>query len=121
MDYASTKTLASRSCPGVSYVIRCMSFRRRLGLLKSVREAARELEFRAAGESTEDRAAAAVQSGRIEELYLQWGLESISGLRIDGEDATPESLMERGPEALCREVAAEIRRECALSDEERKN
>lgn len=98
-----------------------MSFRRKLELLKSVREAAQELEFRAAGESAEDRAAAAVQSGRIEQLYLEWGLQSVSGLRIDGEDATPASLIELGPEALCREIAAEIRRECALSDEERKN
>jgi hypothetical protein len=121
MEHESTRTVASRACPGVQFVIRCMSFRRRLDLLKSVREAARELDFRAAGESAEDRAQAAMQSGRIEQLYLDWGLQGISGLRIDGEDATAESLIDRGPEVLCREIAAEIRRECALSDEERKN
>ena len=113
--------MGSRSCPGVTYTIRCMSFRRRLELLKSVREAARELEFHAAGETAADRAQAAVQSARIEELYLQWGLHSVSGLCIDGEEATPDTLMGCGPEPLCREIAAEIRRECALSDEERKN
>ena len=121
MEHESTRTVASRTCPGVQFVIRCMSFRRRLELLKSVREAARELEFRTAGESAEDRAHAAVQGGRIEQIYIEWGLQRVSGLRIDGEDATAESLMDRGPEALCREIAAEIRRECALSDEERKN
>ena len=121
MNHESTRNVVSRSCPGVTYTIRCMSFGRRLELLKSVRDAARELEFRVAGDAVEDRAHAAVQSARVEELYLQWGLQSVSGLCIDGEEATPEMLVERGPELLCREIAAEIRRECALSDEERKN
>jgi hypothetical protein len=121
MEYESTRTVASRAFPGVTFRIRCMSFRRRLELLRSVREAARELDFRAAGESAEDRAEAALQSGRIEQLYLEWGLLGVSGLRIEGEDATAETLIDRGPEPLCREIAAEIRRECALSDEERKN
>ena len=121
MEYESTRTVASRSFPGVTYRIRGMSFRRRLELLRSIREAARELDFRAAGESAEDRAETALQSGRIEQLYLDWGLLGVTGLRIDGEDATAETLIDRGPEGLCREIAAEIRRECALSDQERKN
>jgi hypothetical protein len=121
MEYESTRTVASRSLPGVTFQIRCMSFRRRLELLRGVREAARELCFRAAGESADDRAEAALQSGQIEQLYLEWGLLAVTGLRIDGEDATPQTLIDRGPEELCREAAAEIRRECALSDEERKN
>jgi hypothetical protein len=121
MDYESTRTVESQSCPGVTFTIRCLSFGRRLELLKRVRGVARELEFRSAGESTEDRAEAAIQSARLERLYVEWGLQSVCGLRIDGEDATAESLIEAGPEPLCREVAAEIRRECGLSDEERKN
>lgn len=121
MEYESTRTVESQRCPGVTFTIRRMSFGRRLELLKCVRSAARELEFRSAGDSTEDRAEAAMHSARMERLYIEWGLQSVSGLRIDGEDANAASLIEAGPEELCREVAAEIRRECGLSDEERKN
>ena len=121
MEYESTRTVDARSCQGVRFTIRCMSFGRRLELLQRVREAARELEFRSAGASAEDRADAALQSARIERLYLEWGLQSVDGLCIDGQQATLESLVESGPEPLCREIVAEIRRECGLSEEERKN
>jgi hypothetical protein len=57
----------------------------------------------------------------VERLYLEWGLESVSGLDLDGVAATPQSLAERGPEELCREMIQAIKAECGLSDEERKN
>ena len=121
MEYESTRHVDSRCCPGVSFTIRCMSFGRRLELLQRIRDAARQLEFRAAGGSAEDCAETALQSAQLERLYVEWGLKSVSGLRIDGAPATHELLIEAGPEALCREIAAEVRRECGLSDEERKN
>ena len=52
---------------------------------------------------------------------MEWGLLGIDGLTIDGEAADAASVIERGPEALCREIVHEIRRECGLTDEERKN
>ncbi len=48
-------------------------------------------------------------------------LVEIEGLEIDGEPARPESVIERGPEALCQEILRAIHAECGLSAEERKN
>jgi hypothetical protein len=120
-DHTSTRTVDSQRCPGVRFTLRRMSFGNRVELMQSIREAARDLEFRQAGESLDDKVAAALSSAEIDRLYLRWGLVGIEELRIDGVDADPSLLMERGPEALCREIVAEIRRECGLSEAERKN
>jgi len=45
----------------------------------------------------------------------------VSGLRVDGVAATPETVVERGPEELCREALAAVRAQTGLTDEERKN
>ena len=58
---------------------------------------------------------------KVERAYLEWGLEAIYGLEIDGEPADVGSLIDRGPEGLCREIAEQIRRECFLTEEQRKN
>ena len=53
-----------------------------------------------------------------------WGYRRLAAKKREesiGEMRDAETLIDRGPESLCREIAAEIRRECALSDEERKN
>jgi hypothetical protein len=52
---------------------------------------------------------------------VKWGLAGIEGLEIDSKPATPESLIERGPEELVREVLAAIRREAGLSEDEKKD
>ena len=54
-------------------------------------------------------------------MYLRWGLREISGLLIDGEAATHELLLDRGPEDLVREILTSIRSECGLNPEESKN
>jgi len=54
-------------------------------------------------------------------VYLEWGLEEIEGLTIDGEQATPQALIEKGPMDLAREILGRIKRECGLSEGERKN
>jgi hypothetical protein len=98
-----------------------MSFANRIELMKSIREIARELEFQQAGEGLDDKLAAALSSAEIDRLYLRWGLAGVHELCIDGVDCDPGLLMERGPEVLCREIVTEIRRECGLTDAERKN
>jgi len=45
----------------------------------------------------------------------------ISGLLIDGQPATSDALFASGPEELLREVVDRIKRECGLTDDERKN
>jgi hypothetical protein len=54
-------------------------------------------------------------------VYLEWGLEEIQGLAIDGESATPAALIEKGPLDLAKEMLVRIKRECGLSEDQRKN
>ncbi len=120
-DYNSFFETASEVMPGVSYRIRRISFSRRLALSQQLRDLSRELEFRSASEDVKEQLDASVLTLRMEELYLRQGLVAVCGLRIDGEDASPEAVIERGPEKLVREMVAAIRKEFGLSDDERKN
>ncbi|MGC4052236.1 MAG: hypothetical protein QM757_23110 [Paludibaculum sp.] len=54
------------------------------------------------------------------EMYVEWGLLTVTGLTIDGAAATVECLVAR-PESLCREIAGCVRQQCHLGGEERKN
>jgi hypothetical protein len=98
-----------------------MTFGRRIDLMRRVRQLGGQFEFERAGSSIDDRLQASLTAAAIDELYLSWGLVSIEGLELDGRVASPESLALCGPEALCREIIAAIKRECALTEEERKN
>jgi hypothetical protein len=98
-----------------------MSFGRRIELMRRVRELGALLEYEQAGETAEDKIQASVLRACIDELYLRWGLTALSGLTLDGADADLDSLISRGPEALCREIVTAIKRECALTGEDRKN
>lgn len=121
VKWASREWVDSRVVPGVRFAVAKMSLARRAEISRRMRGLLSELECRAAGESVTDRLAATELEARIDRVYVEWGLEQVEGLVIDGVVATAESLVERGPEALCREVAARVRRECHLSGEERKN
>ncbi|MCX6596460.1 MAG: hypothetical protein NTV70_08845 [Acidobacteria bacterium] len=79
------------------------------------------MEFAEAGAGFADKVEASLLALEVERLYLEWGLESVSGLELDGLPATPQTLAERGPEGLCREMIQAIKAECGLSEEERKN
>ncbi len=107
--------------PGVEFTIRKISLGRRIELAEAIRDLAEELEFRQAGDGSGDQVQAAVLSAKIDTIYLRWGLRSVSGLRIDGEEPTPQILFSSGPEPLLREIVGRIRGECGLTDEERKN
>ena len=106
---------------GVRYRIARMSLGRRIELARRIREAGRSIEFLEAGNDVREKLEAAVLQGEIDRVYLQWGLEAIEGLEIDGEAATPELLIERGPANLAAEILKHIRSECGLSESERKN
>ena len=64
---------------------------------------------------------AALLQAEIDRLLPELGLRAVSGLQLDGAEATPESLAEAGPEELFREALAAVRAETGLSEEERKN
>ena len=107
--------------PGVRYRIARMSLGRRIDLAKRVREIGRKLEFFEAGNDAREKLEAAVLQCEIDRAYLEWGLETVEGLEIDGQQATLEALIERGPLKLAQEILGKIRAECGLSEPERKN
>ena len=122
MRYESWVEAESASMPGVRYAVERMSFGRRLDLMRQLQEWMSRLEFVKAGpEGPGQQAEAALLAGEIERIYLRWGLRWVRGLEIDGEEATVEGLIEKGPEVLVEEAAAAIRRQAGLSGEERKN
>ena len=106
---------------GVRYAVARMSFGRRLELVRSIREIGRKAEFLAAGSDAREKLEGAVVAGDVDQAYLQWGLVAVEGLTIDGETATPELLIEKGPVALTLEVLSKVKAECGLSEDERKN
>jgi hypothetical protein len=121
MNYASLVSCESQLYPGVGYRVRRMSFARRLDLLSRLRGLAARLEFERAGETAASRVESALLEAEMNRAWIEWGLESLAGLQLDGEPATPESLLASGPEDLCREIAERVRGECFLNGEQRKN
>jgi hypothetical protein len=121
MTYESVAVIESQTAPGVTFTVLKMSYGRRSELMRRISELARRHEFLAAGEGLADCMEASLLEAEINLTYLKWGLKSISGLTVDGADATPEILAEKGPEDLFREVITAVRAETGLTAEERKN
>jgi hypothetical protein len=121
MEYQSEVEIESASMPGVKYRIARMSFARRMELIRRIRDLAAKAEFLEAGGGAEGKLDAALLAREVDRAYLGWGLIAVTGLDVDGEPATPETLIERGPEELASEIAAAVKRECGLTAEERKN
>ncbi|MGD0498506.1 MAG: hypothetical protein ABSC23_08715 [Bryobacteraceae bacterium] len=121
MSYESHRVVESAVAPGVQFTVAKMSFARRMELMRRVRDLARRMEFLEAGESAGEKMDAALLRAEIDRLYLTWGLRAVSGLELDGSEATPERLVEAGPENLFREALAAVRAETGLSEADRKN
>ncbi|MDP9169795.1 MAG: hypothetical protein M3N54_04200 [Acidobacteriota bacterium] len=113
--------MASAAWPGVTLVISRMSFARRLELMKRVRDLAGRADFFEAGRDEKNRMEASLLGAEIDRLYLEWGLLEVRGLELDGENATCQSLIERGPEDLVGEALDAVKSECGLNETERKN
>jgi hypothetical protein len=120
-EWQSSITVHSQSWPGVDFVIARITFGRRLDLLKRVRDLAVRLEYFDAGREEKNRIEASLLGAQLDRLYLEWGLEEVRGLEIDGVAATTVSLMDRGPEELFQEALAAVKAECGLNEQERKN
>jgi hypothetical protein len=106
--------------PEVHFAIRRISLAHRLELTKQLRELTLRYEFLNAGE-TSDQLEAAMSDLLVRKLYIEWGLAEIQGLVIDGEPATADLLIQKGPEPLAAEIVLAIRQEIELSEDERKN
>jgi hypothetical protein len=123
MEYASSMEVESASLPGVRFTINRMSFGRRLDLIRQLKGLLGRLDFvlAAGAETPENQANAALLVGEVNRAYLQWGLRTVSGLEMDGEGVTAETLMDRAPEPLVEEVLLAIRHEAGLTKAETKN
>lgn len=119
-QYESQRRYESQSVPGVRFAVRKASLGQRIELIKAMRELTLQHEFLKAGDSS-DQLEASLGDLLVRKLYLDWGLQELSGLVIDGEAADKEVLIAKGPEALVEEIAAAIQAEIELSGEERKN
>src|SRR5450432_1448956 len=89
---------------GVRFRIRRVSLGRRIELARRIRELGRRIEFLQASGAPGEQIEATLLKGEIERVYLEWGLEQVDGLEIDGEAATPDSLIECGPIELAEEI-----------------
>lgn len=119
--YESVLVIRSKAMPTVTFAIKRVSFGRRMDLSRRAREISRKAEFLEAGSQLGDKIEAGILTQEIDTMYLAWGLVSIQGLTIDGEAATADSLLEKGPDELTREVVDAIKAQCGLSEVERKN
>lgn len=117
MRYESTVTMHAKSAPGVTLLIKRMSFGRRLELMRRIRELAQQVEHSASADRNEEQMDAALLAFEMDRIYLTWGVGEIRGLELDGVPATPQSLAETGPEALFREALAAVKGTCGLGAE----
>jgi hypothetical protein len=121
MEYTSRVHKCSQKFPGVEYTVARLSLARRIELGQRIREIGFKHDFLAGSTEVLDQIDAGLLQRRIDRTYLEWGLLGLYGMKIDGVDATPGSLIEGGPEELVAEILAAIRAELQLTGEERKN
>lgn len=119
-DFCSVSWHESAVREGVRFAVRRISLSQRIQLTKQVRELTLQNEFLRTG-SAPDKLEAALGDLLARRLYIHWGLTEIHGLTIDGIVATPETLVEHGPEQLAEEIADEVLKELQLTDDEAKN
>ena len=120
-SYESELKIQSTVMRVVTFTINRISFGRRMELARRVREISRRVEFLDAGNQVQEKIEANLLRQEIEATYLRWGLVRIDGLTIDGQPATAERLLDKGPEELAQEIVRAIKAQCGLSDDERKN
>jgi len=119
--WESRKIVRSELRPDVEYDVARMSFGRRLELMKKIRDLAARIEFFEAGQAESNRMEASLLAGEMDRVFLEWGLQGVSGLEVDGAPASVVALIENGPEDLVHEALGIIKAECGLNEAERKN
>ncbi len=119
--YESSVWFEAETYAGVRFRIARVSVARRIELSRRLREVGRKVEFLEASPDDREKFDAVVLAGEMDQAYLEWGLEEVEGLTIDGEAATAATVLDKGPLALAQEILLRIHRECGLSEDERKN
>jgi hypothetical protein len=121
VSYESALTVESKVMPGVRFVVNRISFGRRMELSRWVREITQKVEFLEAGNELDEKIEAGILAQEVDAMYLRWALVAVEGLKIDGEPATVERVLDRGPDDLAREIVRAIKGQCGLTETERKN
>jgi hypothetical protein len=119
-SHSTVEWQTSSELQGVSFAVRKASLGERIDLTAKLRDLCQQHDFLRAGDAA-DQLEASLGEMLVTRTYLEWGLLHVRGLQIDGRRATPESVIEHGPEPLTGEIAAAIKAELGLTDEERKN
>ena len=119
-SFSSISWHASCVMEGVRFALRRVSLGQRMELTKRIIELMVQHDFLKAG-GPADQLQAALSDLLVSKLYLEWGLAQVEGLIIDGQAATAELLIEKGPEDLASEIIAVLKQEAGLNEEERKN
>jgi hypothetical protein len=119
-EYSSVVWQHSSTYKNVRYAVRRISLGQRIEMAERIQALSSKYEFLKAGDALE-KAEAHLAELLVRRLYLEWGLVVIEGLSIDGEKASVELLIEKGPELLCDEIVTSIRAQLELSEDERKN
>lgn len=119
--YASEVEFSSSSHPGVHVKMRRCSAGRRIELMERLAAHAARYEALKASERMDDQVQAEALRIRMDFEYLDWGLQRVSGLLVDGQAPDATVLFERGPEELVAEIVRAIRQECEFPEDERKN
>ena len=119
--YESVVWRDAESVTGVRYAIARISFGRRIELARRIHEIACRAEFLGAGTDARQKLEAAVINAQADQVYLDTCLVALEGLTIDGDPATPATLIAHGPLELATEILAATKAECSLKEPERKN
>lgn len=120
VDWSSVRWFESRTIPSVRFAIRRISLQQRMDLTRKIRELSLRDEFLKSGSSS-DQLNAAENELAVRKVLIGWGLSRVVHLSLDGEPATAESIIERGPEGLANEIATAVQAELSLSESEIKN
>ena len=118
--FESVKWCGSEVVPGVRFAVRRPSLGQRIELTYKIQELMRKHEFLKAGADCENVDATLAEL-LGQQTYLRWGLAAVENLLIDGEPATADLLIDRGPEDLVAEIVVAIQHECGLTEEDKKN
>jgi hypothetical protein len=116
----STVEVPSAVYPNVRFLIRRASLGQRIDLARRTAEVMQKNEFLRSGSSLDQVQAQAAEL-LAQRIFLEWGLVSVHGLRLDGRKPSVAQLIEHGPADLCQEIVGCIRDTLELSENERKN
>jgi hypothetical protein len=120
VSVTSTRWIESNTLAGVKFSVREPSLAQRIELTRRLHELTLRNDFLRDGSELQQLELTLAEL-LVQKVLIEWGLVAIEGLTIDGRQANPALLIEAGPEELVAEIAAAIKRECGLDEEERKN